>query len=123
MKTPYRVLCLVVLAALLHLTLGWEWTAAAGLAAGYVLPRGWLAGAVVVSLDYLVFTIFSFARDAAAVHRMTETMGGFLGNMPSSVVVALTLLIGTLIGASSGAAGTQMRRMVDLRRTPADPAR
>lgn len=117
MKTTQRFILLLLLAGSLHLTLGWEWTAASGLAAGCWIPcRGWLVGGGVVGLDYLFFVVFSFAGDPRAVQAMTETMGGFLGNMPSFAVVALTVVIGILIGATSGAAGTQLRSLIDLRR-------
>lgn len=110
---------LVLLAVLLHLLLGWEWTAMAGLAAGGWVPRrGWLAGAFVVAVDYLALVLYSLAMSRPAVVAMTETMGALLGNLPSLAVVALTVLMGALIGALSGAAGTQLRRIALLTRKP-----
>lgn len=120
MKTFHRFLVVAALAGFLHLVLGWEWTAAAGFVAGSWMPhRAWLFGAAVVGLDYLVFVLFSVLNNASAVGAMAETMGGLLGNMPSFIVVALTVLIGALIGALSAAAGSQLRRVADRRRGPA----
>ncbi|MEX0821983.1 MAG: hypothetical protein WD021_07545 [Rhodothermales bacterium] len=114
MNDAHRLLALTALAAGLHSTLGWEWTAAAGLAAGYWMPqRAWIYGGVVVGLDYALFVAFSFARDPRAVGVMTETMGAFLGNMPSYAVVALTVVLGVAIGIVTGAAGRRLRHLVD----------
>lgn len=110
----YRLLIVAALAGFLHLLLSWEWTLLAALAGGYWFGHGgWLIGAAGVGMDYLVFLIYNYAVDARAVSVMTETMGALLGNMPSAAVVAFSLLIGVAIGAFGGAAGTQLRRVLD----------
>lgn len=104
---------LLCLAVLLHLILGWEWTLGAGLAAGYAFERrGWLYGALVVGCDWLALLVYNYLVDARAIGVMTDTLGGMLGNMPSFAVVAMTVLIGLLLGLIGGAAGTQLRRLI-----------
>ena len=115
MKALPRIGGAVLLALVLHLTLGWAWTPLAGLLAGWHM-RGWIFGALVVGVDYGLLVAFSFAVDPRAVGTMTDTMGGFLGNMPSGAVVALTVLIGVVLGGLSGAAGAQGARLVKARR-------
>lgn len=109
-----RLLVVTTVAVLLHLLLGWEWTILAGVGAGmWFEGRGWIFGALAVGLDWLALVVFSFSVDSRAVGVMTYTMGRILGNLPSPVIVAITLLIGMLIGGLGGAAGTQLRRIID----------
>lgn len=116
--TFFRFATFLLLAVLLHVLLGWEWTIVAGVAAGYVYgKRGWLVGAAIVASDWLLLLVFNYFVDARAIGSMTAAMGSILGNMPSFAVVAITLLIGFLIGLVGGAAGTQLRHLVSRRRT------
>lgn len=104
-----RAVLLSVLALGLHLALGWGWTILAGLAAGlWIGNGGWHLGAVSVGLEWLIVVVYNYIVDAGAVHLMTQTVGSIFGNMPFFVVVALTLLIGLLLGGLGGAAGTQL---------------
>ncbi len=107
-----KFLVLAALALALHLLLGWAWTLAGGVAAGLWIGRGgWLLGGVSVGFEWLMLVLYNYAVDARAVHLMTESVGSILGNMPFFIIVALTLLIGVLLGALGGAAGTQLRRL------------
>lgn len=104
---------LLCLALLVHLLLGWPWTIAAGVAAGFVYERqGWLYGALVVGVDWLVLVLYNYLVDARAVGVMTDTMGAIMGNMPSFAIVAITILIGLLLGLVGGAAGSQLRTLL-----------
>lgn len=113
MHTTLRVAVVAVLALALHLLLGWRWTILAGIVGGaWVDRRGWLVGALGVGLDWAVLVLYNYATARAATQVMTETMGRLLGNMPSLVVVAATVLIGGLIGVLGGAIGTALRGLI-----------
>ncbi len=113
MSYALKLLVLAAGALALHLTLGWGWTIVAGVAAGLWVNRGgWLLGAMSVGLEWLTLIAFNYLVDARAVQLMTETLGSILGNMPFWVIVAMTLLIGLVLGALGGAAGTQLHRVI-----------
>lgn len=106
----------------LHLALGWGWTLVAGVAAGLWVGRGgWLLGAASVGLEWLTVIVYNYTVDARAVQLMTEALGSILGNMPFWVIVALTLLIGILLGALGGATGTQLSRLIHHHKTTLQP--
>lgn len=115
-----RFALLVLLAVLLHVLLGWEWTVLAGIVAGLAVPRrGWLTGLLVVGSDWLILILFNFVMDARATTAMTTAVGTILGNLPSAAVVALTLLIGCMLGLLGGGAGAQLRYLTgSVRRKP-----
>lgn len=113
MNYALKLLAVAAGALAVHLVFGWGWTLAAGVAAGLWVGRGgWRLGAAGVGLEWLILIAYSYAVNARAVQLMTETLGSILGNMPFLVVVALTLLIGVLLGALGGAAGTQLNRLI-----------
>ncbi|GIV59128.1 hypothetical protein GQ464_015365 [Rhodocaloribacter litoris] len=102
------IVVVLLLSLVLHLTLGWAWTLLAGVVAGWWKGRGgWWAGAAGVGLGWLVLVAYNYAVAAAAIAEMTRVVGAILGNLPGFVVVGLTLLIGSALGALGGAAGTQ----------------
>ena len=108
-----RLLLLALLALVLHLVLGWAWTIAAGAAAGLWIGRGgWHLGASSVGLEWLVVVLYNYLVASRAVHLMSENLGSLLGNLPFFVVVALTPLIGALLGLLGGAVGTQIARLL-----------
>lgn len=96
----------------LHLTLGWAWTLLAGVAGGvWAGRRGGVVGGAGVGLGWLLLVIYNFAVAAPAVRAMTATMGGILGNLPAWAVVALTLLVGVMLGATGGVLGARLARV------------
>lgn len=114
-----RFAAVLLFAVVLHVVLGWEWTLLAGVAAGWLFGRlGWLYGGLAVGSDWLLLVVFNYVANARAVGTMTNSVGSILGNMPSFAVVAITLFIGLLLGTVGGAAGTQLNRLVTLRRSP-----
>lgn len=120
MNAIVRFLMITVAAVLLHVGLGWEWTILAGVTAGFWFRRhAWAVGAVAVGLDWMILVLYSYAMDARAVGRMTDAVAGILGNMPAFAVVAITLLIGLLIGGFGGATGAQLKRVLRRRRASA----
>ena len=99
-----------VLALVLHVLLGWAWTLGAGVVAGvWAGRRGWFVGGMGVGLSWLVLVVYNFIIAAGPVGRMTETLGGILGNLPGFAVVGITLVIGVLLGTLGGGLGTQIR--------------
>lgn len=118
MNYPIKLIAVAAAAFLLHFVLGWAWTFAAGVGAGVWQGRGgWHLGALAVGIDWAVWVIYSYTVDARAVHLMTETMGGVLGNMPFFAVVVLTLLIAAVLGGLGGAVGTRLRYGITQSRT------
>lgn len=112
-----RISAFFLLAVLFHVLLGWKWTLAAGVIAGFFADRrGALIGALVVGADWLLLLVINYVVDARAVGAMTRAFGSILGNMPSFGVVAITLLIGLLLGLIGGAAGSRLRRLLVTRR-------
>ena len=110
---PIKLLAIIAVALLLHLTLGWAWTFAAGIAAGTWHGRGgWRLGAMAVGIDWGLLMIYSYAVDARAVHLMTRTLGGILGNLPFYAVVVSTLFIGIILGGMGGGVGTHLRYLL-----------
>ena len=104
-----KIVVTTLLALVLHLLLGWMWTMLAGIAVGvWIGRRGWLVGGIGVGLSWLGLVLYNFVVAAGPVGRMTDTLGGILGNLPGLLIVALTVLIGVLLGAVGGAVGTQI---------------
>lgn len=115
-----KILATALLSLVLHLALGWAWTLGAGLVAGFWAgPRGWLIGAAGVGLGWAALIGYNFVRAPAAVGQMAETMGGLLGNLPAAALVAVTLLLGALLGMAGGGLGTQLRALRSRERTMA----
>ena len=113
-----KLLVVALLALLLHVVLGWAWTIAAGLAAGLWIGRGgWHLGAASVGIEWLVLVLYNYLVAPHAVHLMFENLGSLLGNLPFFVIVALTLMIGALLGLLGGAAGTQLARLLQYKQS------
>ncbi|MEM1093500.1 MAG: hypothetical protein AAGJ10_02770 [Bacteroidota bacterium] len=97
------------MAVLLHLTLGWAWTIAGAVLAGYLAHRGgWWVGLLTLLLGWggllLAFTLL----DRASVTGTMDVMGGILGGVPGVLVVIAPLLIACVLGALGGAAGSAL---------------
>ena len=113
-----KLLATSILALILHLLLGWAWTILAGLVAGlWKGPGGWWVGGMGVGLTWLGLILYNFSVAAEPVGRMTEVLGGILGNLPGMAVVGATLLIGILLGTVGGGLGTQIRLLIKRRDT------
>ncbi len=116
-----KLLATAILALLLHLLLGWMWTMLAGIAVGvWIGRRGWLVGGIGVGLSWLGLVLYNFVVAAGPVGRMTDTLGGILGNLPGPLIVALTVLIAGLLGAVGGAVGTQISLLIGGRSAMAE---
>ena len=107
-----KTLATILLALAVHLTLGWAWTLAAGIAGGaWARQRGWLVGLVGVAAAWAALVAYNFAIAPDATVRMARTVGGLLGNLPGFVTVLATVLVGALIGAVGGFVGQQLRAL------------
>lgn len=116
MKPLLRVLAVAVLSVLLHVLIGWAWTAGAGIAAGlWVQRRGWLLGLGGVALGWAFLVAYSFAVAPQATAEMTRIFSGLLGNLPAFVTVAATVVLGAIIGALSGLLGSLIAASLKLR--------
>lgn len=112
MSTLIKIAAVVLLALAFHLMLGWAWSPVAGLAAGFWIGRrGWIAGMAAVGLSWLLLVTYSFAAAPRATAAMADVFGGILGNLPGAAIVGMTLLIGALLGALGGLAGSSLARL------------
>jgi hypothetical protein len=115
MLLKYVVCVLVALA--LHLTLGWLATILAGVVAGaWFIRKGWLWGGAVGVADWAILVAYNFIVASGPVSRMTAAVGGILGNLPGWAVVAVTLLIGAVLGMAGGYLGASLRLLVESRK-------
>ena len=108
-----KVLCGGAAALVIHLVIGWAWTLAAGVGAGFWQGRcGWLAGAGSVGLSFSLLIAYNFVAAPVPVGRMGAVMGGIMGGLPPAAVFVLTGLIGLLIGAVGGGLGAAARQII-----------
>lgn len=108
-----RTFFIALLALLLHLTLGWQWTILAGIVAGGLVPRyGWFVGAAATALAWGSVLVYSFAVAPASTRVLMDTLSGFAGNIPGFAFVALTIALGALVGGLGGAIGMLARPMI-----------
>ncbi len=106
MKTIGKLIVVLALSLVLHLLLGWMWTAVAGIVAGLWTRRyGWLIGSVGVALGWAVLVAYSFYVAPYPTSEMARIFGAIVGNLPAAVTVAATIVIGGVIGGLGGATG------------------
>ena len=104
-----KLLATAVLSLLLHLMLGWAWTAGAGIAGGaWAGRRGWLVGLAGVALGWGALIAWNLGVAPGPV----GTMAAIFGNLPGGAIVALPLVIGALLGALGGFVGSQLRGLM-----------
>lgn len=105
-----RVLLIAVLALVLHVLLGWEWTLGAAFLAGIVTPwHGWFVGAAGTALAWAALVLYSFWEAPESTRVFIDVLGDLAGNIPGSSIVALTVGLGALLGGLGGAIGTLTR--------------
>lgn len=102
----------LVLALVLHVTLGWMVSVVGAVAAGLVAPRlGALVGATSLVGAWGVLVIFSFVSAPAEMSEMTRVVAAMLGNLPAPVTVGATLFMAAVLGLTGGWLGSAVRRM------------
>jgi len=117
------LLLTMLLSLLLHLLLGWQWTILAALPIGFFRPRrAWIIGAAGVALGWSILIGYSLVVAARPTLRMLQFVGSLFGNLPAPAVVAVTALVGGILGLLGAWIG---RSAADLRerwaRTAAPP--
>ncbi|MDZ4700032.1 MAG: hypothetical protein SH809_10035 [Rhodothermales bacterium] len=106
----------MIVALVLHLVLGWPFSVAGGVVAGYLaVERGWLWGGLAVGLPWALLVAYNFIVASAPVSRMIDAMAEIMGNMPEAMFVVLTILIGCALGVCGGLVGAQTARIVRSR--------
>lgn len=105
------LLCtLVALAA--HILLGWQWSIVGGIAAGVAVRRlGPVVGMAAVGVSWLTLVLYNFATAPAETARFVQIAGELFGNMPTSMFVVMTILLGAVLGLLGGAIGSMLRRL------------
>lgn len=82
-----------------HLLFGWQATLLAGIPVGLLRRRHALVlGAAGVGLGWLLLVGYNLAVASHETVRMLHFMGSLLGNMPVPGVVAVTMLLGGVLG-------------------------
>ena len=106
----------MLLALALHITLGWAWTMIAGIIGGFgAQDRGWLVGALGVGLSWLLIILWNLFFVGGHLASMVQALGAGLGNVPGVVLVAVSLMVGVILGALSGYLGQSISALVDDR--------
>ncbi len=105
-----------IVALVLHLVLGWPFSVAGGVVAGYLaVDKGWLWGGAAVGFSWALLVTYNFVVANGPVSRMIDIMAQILGNMPEVMFVVLTILIGCALGVCGGLVGAQTARIVRSR--------
>ena len=109
-----KVVASAVLSIVLHLTLGWAWTAGAGMVAGFwVMRRGALVGALAVGMGWAALVAWNFAAAPQQVAEMSRVVGSLMGGLPPIAATLATIVLGMLLGGSGGAVGAQAARILE----------
>ena len=104
-----RVLLCTLVSVGLHFFMGWPFTVAAGILAGFMIqPRGWLWGGIAVGLGWLGLAGYNFYAAPDATREFLGVMGTLMGNQSPIVVVALTAVIGVVLGEVGGMFGRSL---------------
>lgn len=100
----------VAIALVLHVWLGWIWSIAGSLFAGFMVKKAnGLAGAVVLLVSWALLIGWNLAVAPSESVNMMETMGDLLGGMPGFVIPVATLLMAALLGFFSGRLGGALK--------------
>lgn len=103
-------IAVLLLALMLHLFLGWQWTLLAGVVYGFYARRlGALLSSLACGLSWAQLVLWNLAVAPFETGNLTEAVGGLLGNIPSWAVVAVTILIGMLCGLLGALIGRRIR--------------
>lgn len=113
----FLYLLFIALSVVVHILVGWGWTFIVAVAAGYILGRsGWMTGALVLAAGWMLLVGYNFRVAPYETGQMLATMGALMGNLPAWLVVCVTLLIGTALGALGGAAGAHIATAIRVAR-------
>ncbi|NNE69017.1 MAG: hypothetical protein HKN29_01495 [Rhodothermales bacterium] len=102
-----------VLALLAHLTLGWVAVIPAAALGGFLVEkRGATIGLVGVLTAWGLLVAYSYAIAPGPTQEMTRVVGALAGGLPSVAIPVATLLVGGLLGATAGWAGSSLRNIL-----------
>lgn len=116
-----RFLLSIAICLLAHVFLGWSWSAVGGLVCGFLLESkketaglllSGFSGAACVGISWGLLIAYNFVVSSSSTNSMLEMMGGIMGNLHGSIIVLLTLFIGSLIGLTSGLVGAQFSKFL-----------
>ena len=100
----------VIVAVAAHLFLGWAWSVAGAILAGFMVGKGgWWSGVVVMLVSWGAMLAWNLAVAPAESLNMMETLGGLLGGMPPFVTPLLTMAVAALLGVAGGWLGSSLR--------------
>lgn len=106
MRSFGTLILITLLSLILHVFLGWMWTAVAGVAGGLASRRlGWVIGLAAVTLAWAILVGYTFVVSPGATAEMARIFGSIVGNLPGAATVAGGILIGAVIGALGGTTG------------------
>ncbi len=104
------ILATAVLAGVLHWGVGWMATPLAGAVAGVWATRWhWWAGAAGVGGAWAAATVYTAAVAPGSFRVLLDTLGALGGNIPGAAFVALSVFVGSLLGALGGGIGRCLR--------------
>jgi hypothetical protein len=104
------ILATAVLAGALHWGVGWMATPLAGVVAGVWATRWhWWAGAAGVGGAWAGAIVYTAAVAPGSFRVLLDTLGALGGNIPGAVLVALSVFVGSLLGALGGGIGRCLR--------------
>jgi hypothetical protein len=90
----------------------WQLVVLAGLLAGLVVKgwwRGFAVGFVGILLSWIIYVTYMWTTFPTS--RLISTLGDIVG-IPGSILVVLTMLIGSLLGGLGGAIAAALRTMI-----------
>ena len=103
---------------LAHVVLGWEWSVLGGITYGAIISlRNVRQGAILTSIlgalcvggAWGLLVAFNVVVAKDATWKMLDTMGQIFGNLPGSLIVVLTILIGSILGVLGAILGFQTK--------------
>ena len=105
-----RILLLTSLVALLlHVFVGWEWSPLAAIVGGYLhRSNGAALGSLSVGLVWAGLVFFNLLAAPAQVLEMASVVGALMGNFPDWTVFLASILIGSTLGAVAGLLGQSL---------------
>ena len=107
-----KIIACALLSVVAHLLFGWIASLTGSLLAGWWhLKKGWLAGSTVLSLSWSVLLAWTFIVAGHESLEWARILSGLLGNMPTFVGVALSILIASILGGCSGFVGQSIARL------------
>lgn len=108
-----RIAACIGVALLLHLALGWEWSLLAGVFCAMIMAsRVLLWGAVSTGASWLILSMYNLAVAWDPVLEMIDAIGRILGNLHGTVIVLLTVLIGSVLGLIGALIGLQLIKLM-----------